>query len=122
VASGLLRPAGPGLAGRHAFAATVPGNLDVAQDDRAGVGTTGTDVGVPTGATVPVEFDALDRPVAEAAGIHAARGHAMDVDVVEPDILRGPGIQSHARPRHAAVASRRGIRMLENAIAPIGDF
>jgi hypothetical protein len=91
VAAGLLRPAGPGLAGGDALAAAVPGDFDVAQDDLAGVGTAAADVEVPADAAVLVDLDALHGPVGEAAGLDPAGGQAMDVEVVQPDVVRGAG-------------------------------
>src|SRR5690606_9474302 len=54
VAAGLLGPAGPGFAGGDAFAAAVPADFDVAQDDLAGVGAGGAEVAVPADAAVLV--------------------------------------------------------------------
>src|SRR5690606_32569733 len=56
------------------------------------------------------------------ASLDAARRQAVDVEVVEPDVPGGEGVDAAARPGVGAVALRAGLRVVVDAVGAVGDL
>lgn len=86
VAAAALGPAAEYFPIRPPFGTAVEGDLDLTEYQRPAIGAVGADVAIPACPAVGSNDDTLQCPVAQASGIYAAIGHAVNIQVAQQHV------------------------------------
>ena len=131
VSTTALGPAAEDFTAGPTFCAAVMSDLGFYEADGAAIGAVGADIAIPARPTVGIDPGTLQRPVADPAGMNAAIGQAMDIDIAKADLAgvtrRNAGMGPLAMRRTSLASGHLSgalpvVTMRNDTAAAIGDF